>query len=1146
VTLFGTQSEARPGAGELRRVIAGVRRRWRLKVLLKGAALTIGFGLVAFAVSAYGMDHFRYTPWAIATFRILTWAALLGLTLRFVVLPLATRLPDERVALYIEEHDPSLQAALLSAVGLGERGSDADSTDLSPALVRRLVERAVELCQDVDYGRLVEGRSLQRFSGALAGVATAGMVGALLSPAFVRQAVPFLLAPWSFGDAQSPYSIRVEPGHQTVARGSDVTVVAQLEGFDSHDVELSLRDAEGEWRRQPMTADVDNPGFRYMLLDLTSTTDYFVESSGVRSGLYRLDVVEVPYVERIDLEYRFPEYTGLSPVQEQDGGDIAALRGTEVELRITPTVPVSSGRLAIEGEEPRMLNATGEGVLVAMLEVNREGFYKIELPNRSGGFDPASSDYAIEVLADQPPLVRFLKPGRDAQATPIEEVFTEAQAEDDFGIARLELVYSINGAPEEAVTLHRGRRALKELSAGHTFFLEEYELEPGDFVSYYARAVDNRAVPDPQQSSTDIYFMQVRPFGRAYRQAAQGGQAGGGGNAGGTLSHQQRQIVAATFNLVRDRGTTPGKQWREDLATLALLQGRLREQVETLTRRMLNRGVLEAGSEMAATAESLQHAISEMASAEEELGDGTPKDALPPEQRALQHLQRAEAAFAEVQVAFGQGGGGGDGGGMSAEDLADLFELELDKLQNQYEAVQRGERRQLDEAVDEATQRLQELARRQEQENERLRQRGARAPNQAGGAGGQQRQLADQAEELGRKLERLAREHSSPSLQDTARRLKDAADAMRRAGASGEERSLAHGISALDKLKDARRLLDRDREDRTEREMADAVRQAEAIERAQRRISADVRDLGAGTGAGAGEKVAELDERKDALGSQVATLEEQLDRMARESRRTAKEASRELQEAAGQIRESKLKEKIRYSKGVVRERPGETAQQFEDVIGADIGELRKRVAAAASTLSEKQGDSRSAALERTRDLVRRVESMEERVREGGPGGEDDPGRADAASGEQPGAEGAPTGEVGEGRGALGTTGGGSGFRPGVWDPRWTRQLRREFRERAEELRGIAGQLGREGTPGDLREIERKLRRLESDEPWGDPRGVEELVTAALEDLKMFEYALRRELEGIDPEKLRLSGSAEVPEGWRELVEEYYRSLASGQ
>lgn len=72
---------------------------------------------------------------------------------------------------------------------------------------------------------------------------------------------------------------------------------------------------------------------------------------------------------------------------------------------------------------------------------------------------------------------------------------------------------------------------------------------------------------------------------------------------------------------------------------------------------------------------------------------------------------------------------------------------------------------------------------------------------------------------------------------------------------------------------------------------------------------------------------------------------------------------------------------------------------------------------------------------------------------------------------------------------------------------------------------------------------RQLRRIERAETWGDPLGIEALVAETLEDLKMFEYALRRELEGMDPEKLRLSGSDEVPEGWRPLVEAYYRSLS---
>ena len=157
------------------------------------------------------------------------------------------------------------------------------------------------------------------------------------------------------------------------------------------------------------------------------------------------------------------------------------------------------------------------------------------------------------------------------------------------------------------------------------------------------------------------------------------------------------------------------------------MQGRLREQVENLLRRMTNRGITGMDGDFATISESLQKAIGAMGPAEEKLIVKDPNAAMPYEQRALQHLQRADAVFREVQVSFQQGGGGGGGGQTaSAEDLADLFELELDKLRNQYETVQRGQQQGLDNQVDEALQRLQELARRQQQENERLKRQASR------------------------------------------------------------------------------------------------------------------------------------------------------------------------------------------------------------------------------------------------------------------------------------------------------------------------------------------------------------------------------------------------------------------------------------
>ena len=175
--------------------------------------------------------------------------------------------------------------------------------------------------------------------------------------------------------------------------------------------------------------------------------------------------------------------------------------------------------------------------------------------------------YTIDVLIDQAPTVSIAKPGRDTSASPIEEVFIEARAEDDYGVKDLELVYSVNGSAEKTVRLFEGSKRLPEVSAGHTFYLEELNVSPGDFVSYYARAADNDAVGGGKKATSDIYFLQVRPlkkdFKRAESQAGGGGGGGGQQNQVGALSQQQRQIIAATFNINRDRKTMSAEKLKE-------------------------------------------------------------------------------------------------------------------------------------------------------------------------------------------------------------------------------------------------------------------------------------------------------------------------------------------------------------------------------------------------------------------------------------------------------------------------------------------------------------------------------------------------------------------------------------------------------
>ena len=107
-----------------------------------------------------------------------------------------------------------------------------------------------------------------------------------------------------------------------------------------------------------------------------------------------------------------------------------------------------------------------------------------------------------------------------------------------------------------------------------------------------------------------------------------------------------------------------------------------------------------------------------------------------------------------------------------------------------------------------------------------------------------------------------------------------------------------------------------------------------------------------------------------------------------------------------------------------------------------------------------------------------------------------------------------------------------------------RQFRREFRERREEAESLRDELAQQGIESaELNDVIDRLSQLERERAWGDIRGLERLQAQVIVGLKEFEYALRRALGAEDDRELLLTGSDEVPPGYRELVEQYYRSLA---
>jgi len=111
-----------PASNSLLAIISDVRSRWRIKLLMRGAVGMAGIAFAIFLVAAYGMEWARFSPASILAGRVILLVALIACALWFLVRPLRRQVSDEQVALYLEEHEPSLQATLLSAVEASQQG----------------------------------------------------------------------------------------------------------------------------------------------------------------------------------------------------------------------------------------------------------------------------------------------------------------------------------------------------------------------------------------------------------------------------------------------------------------------------------------------------------------------------------------------------------------------------------------------------------------------------------------------------------------------------------------------------------------------------------------------------------------------------------------------------------------------------------------------------------------------------------------------------------------------------------------------------------------------------------------------------------------------------------------------------------------
>jgi len=1153
---------------QIRSYVDTIHRRMRWWTLGRASAALASVALGMTLLLVLATNRFAFTESSVMVARALLAASLAATVVLGLVRPLR-RLTRWAVARSIEEQVPAFRQQILTIESPGTHPG-------REAFLELIAAGAIQVARQAPPERVVPARRI--WATALAALVSAGVLCwlALWGPGFLGYGTARLWGA-SRADTHRPfYDLDVRPGDARVRRGGDQLIEVRPVGFEVTQARIRARyEGTSKWEELPMQPQMGGPGFEFLFAGLEQSLEYVVIAGPLKSRVYRLTVVDLPRVQQIRATYRFPEWLAEPQRVQEGSGDLRAVEGTEVTLEVLTDRRLERGLLVLDDGRELPLVAAGDGWSRAVLRIEKDGLYHIAAVDQ-GARVRLTEDFFIEAQKEEPPVVRIRRPGRDYKASPIEEVTVEVEAADDFGLKGLELHYSINGASERVLPLLEGGAREAERSA--LLNLEEFRLQPGDVVSLYAVARDAR-----RRSRTDIFFIEVQPFEREFRQSQQmGGMAGGAGNEmENQISQRQKEIIAATWNVLNDPSRSPEKA-REDSQFLSDVQGKLRDQALSLARRMRARQLAGTNQEFQTFVQSMEAAAEAMGQAAERLKKQQWQQALAPEQQALRHLLRAESVFREIQVAFGARGGAGGGSGGLGRDLESLFELELDTEKNQYETGQRvSSLAQRSRELDEALEKLRQLARRQQ---ELARQ--PRNPQRLLEQRWQQELLRREAERLQRQVEELLRASSDRAsasqqasgaragssagaeqqrLRQALERLRQATEDMRRAMASRADGrdNQAEAQRAAERLREAMEALGGLRQQQASEQLQELAGRAQQLAQQQRELAEQLRQLYQGHKALGGtgeqspgprpEELVRLAEEKRRLAEELARLERAMQEAARDLAAGEPKAAAKLREALGEMQQNELALRMKSLADWIRRGLGPYAWLREAPVTQGLERLSDQLRQAREALGQGQQrlDSLEQALARIEQLRQQLERWSAQARGSEPRGQQ-PGQP---AGQQPGA-GNPLGPYGGNTVYGGTTGPwrtfsamntgerqipDTGLRPG---PEAFRQWERIYREQLQELQALS-RISREypGIAEDVRELIEAMKRLDPRRFPGNPQLVDQLRTQLLPALEQVELRLRRELGSAGTGQVHSGSTEPPPPGYAEAVAEYFRRLS---
>lgn len=406
------------------------------------------------------------------------------------------------IAKSVGNHFPAIKDELANTIQLMNDNYSRNSKQLIIAAFENVYQK----CKAINFNSIVDYSKVKRLTKILF-IESMFIIVVFIAIPSLQNATYRLI---NFRKDFSPppeFSFHIVPGNITKTKGDNLLVTISIIGKQQNEIFFYYKsEDESDYNSKKLFAN-SNGEFVYTFISLINSIQYYTSAKNVTSDIYKINVINRPIVNLVDVEIIPPSYTKLHPQFQRDNGNISALNGSRVKLSIYSSRQLSRSYIVFDDSVKKEMKLNSNKASYDFIISHNENYY-FELLDKDGIKSENPVIYSINVQNDLPPTIELINPTDDIKLGQENKIPIEVKINDDFGFSKLLLNYKLVSSKyrkpfDDYQSLQIPfMKDSKEDDVYYNFDLSPLVLAEGEILSFFLEVIDNDIIIGPKSSRT--------------------------------------------------------------------------------------------------------------------------------------------------------------------------------------------------------------------------------------------------------------------------------------------------------------------------------------------------------------------------------------------------------------------------------------------------------------------------------------------------------------------------------------------------------------------------------------------------------------------------------------------------------------------